>query len=469
MLATLGLAMTIPALLGATSGLPDWRVFIASAAFTLFVSGVLIVAHWGPLNNLTARHAFMLTTLSWVVLVAFAALPFLFSSVQLSYTNAFFEAMSGLTTTGSTVLTNLDESSPSILLWRALLQWIGGIGIIVTAIAILPMLRVGGMQLFRTESSDTSEKILPRLTQIAASIAGLYVGLTSLCAASYWLVGMTPFDSIAHAMTTIATGGFSTSDESFAYWKNPMIDVVAVTFMIAGSLPFVLYLQLLRGHGNPLLNDTQVRWFFGLVLFVVAVLWMHQYTVGLNEFWPALQYAAFNGVSILTGTGFATTSYDEWSGFSLMVFFFLMFIGGCAGSTSCGVKIFRVAIAAKSVWLYARRAVNPNRILLAHYNGQPLGDSIIAPVMIFLLFYILCFAVVAVILSLMGLDGLTAVSSSATAISNVGPGLGPVVGPEGSFANLPDGAKWVLAFTMLVGRLEVFTVLVLFTPVLWRS
>jgi len=469
LLTTLGCAMIIPAIIDLGANNKDWVVFAASSAFTLFIGVSLAMIAWGRVDNLNVKQAFLLTTTSWVALVAFAALPLAWSELDLSYTDAFFEAMSGLTTTGATIITGLDNAPPGLLIWRALLQWLGGIGIIVMAIAVLPMLQVGGMQLFRMESSDTSEKILPRATQIAGSISLLYLVFTIACAIAYFLAGMGLFDAVAHAFTTIATGGFSTHDASMGSFNSSIIDSIAIAFMIIGSLPFVLYLQAIRGNSQPLLTDSQIRWFLTLGASFVAIAWGYQVIEDLNQPVTALRLAGFNVISIMTGTGYATTDYGSWGTFTSVFFFCLMFVGGCAGSTSCGIKIFRFQVIAENVKVHINRMLFPNGVFVARYNERQLPDNVSAAVMSFFFLFFLCFGAIALVLNIIGLDNLTAMSAAASAIANVGPGLGSIVGPSGTYATLPDSAKWLLSFAMLLGRLELFTVLVLFMPAFWRA
>jgi len=468
LLTTLAVAMSLPALVDAAIGHPDWEVFLASAGLTLFIGGALILTMRGGDMAIGIREAFVLTLGSWLGVTLFASLPFVFAELNLSFADAFFEAMSGITTTGATVITGLDDAPPGILLWRALLQWLGGIGIIVTAVAMLPMLRVGGMQLFRMESSDTTEKVLPRAAQISTAIGSIYFVLTAICAIAYWAAGMPGFDAIAHAMTTIATGGFSTSDSSLAAFANPGVEWVAVVFMIVGSLPFVLYLQVVRGRPMSLLRDTQVRWFLSVVLVLVIVVVLilavsQNYAPGLS-----LRLSAFNTISILTGTGYTTAAFDQWGPLALTVFFLIMFVGGCAGSTTCGIKIFRFQILYETAATQIRRLVRPHGVFIPYYNNNPITDEITMSVMSFFFFYVLVFVVLALGLSALGLDFLSAMSGAATAISNVGPGLGPVIGPSSTFTTLPDTAKWLLSAGMLMGRLELFTILVLFAPAFWK-
>ncbi len=469
MLTTFGVGMLLPALVDVAAGNPDWIVFLASATATIFIGISLILTTRSGSSEIDVRQAFLLTTFSWVVTAAFGALPFMFSDLGLTYTDAFFESMSGVTTTGSTVIVGLDNAPPGILLWRALLQWMGGVGIIVMAVAVLPMLQVGGMQLFRMESSDTSEKILPRAAQFAGAIALLYFLLTIVCAIALWLAGMSTFEGLAHAMTTIATGGFSTSDQSIGHFDSAAVDTIVIVFMIVGSLPFVLYLQALRGQHGPLLRDTQVRWFLALVAGSVGgmTLWRWQEIDG--NFFDSLRYTSFNVVSVITGTGYSTTDYNQWGGLAIPVLFFLMFVGGCAGSTSCGVKVFRLQILYAAINVQMQRLLQPHGVFVPRYNRKPVSDPVISSVMSFFFLFAVCYAALAIGLGALGLDFISAVSGAGTVIANVGPALGDTIGPAGTFSDLPVGAKWLLSFGMLLGRLELFTVLVLFSPRFWSA
>lgn len=469
LLTALSVGMIVPAVVDAFAGNPDWQVFAVSSGVTLFVGVAMSLTCRAGGMRMTVRQAFVMTTASWVLLTLFAALPFIFSELNLSFTDAYFEAMSGITTTGSTVITGLDTAPPGILLWRALLQWLGGIGIIVMAIAVFPMLRVGGMQLFRMESSEQTEKALPRTAQIASSIGVIYLVLTFICAASYWLAGMTGFEAVAHSMTTIATGGFSTSDGSIGNFDSGLIDVIATGGMIVGSLPFILYLKTVQGSYTALWQDSQVQWFVSIVgIAVLSVTFWLWLSGGLDPV-RALRYASFNVVSIITGTGYATSDYSLWGSFAVPVFFFIMFIGGCAGSTTCGIKIFRFQVLYAAARTQIHHLLQPHGVFIPYYNRRPISDEIIVSVLSFFFVFGISFALLAMGLGMLGLDYLTAISSAATAISNVGPALGPIVGPAGTFQPLPDAAKWLLSAGMLLGRLELFTVIVLFTRTFWRG
>jgi len=469
LLTTLGVAMLIPALIDLQDNHSEWIVFTASSGFTLFVGISLTMANWGRTSNLNIKQAIILTTASWVALAAFAAIPLTWSRLNIGYTNAYFEAMSGLTTTGSTILTNLDNAPRGILLWRALLQWLGGIGIIVMAIAVLPMLQIGGMQLFRMESSDTSEKILPRATQIAGSITIVYIAISVLSVFAYVTAGMGWFDAIAHSMATIATGGFSTYDGSIGQFNSATIDGVTIIFMIAGSLPFVLFLQALRGDPKALFQDSQVRCYLFFIIIFILIAFLYQ--LGATDIvWSrAFQLAAFNVVSVISGTGYATTDYGTWGPFAQVFFFSMMFIGGCAGSASCGLKVFRIQVIYENVRAHIKRIIFPHGIFSTRFNKRALPDNVSASVMSFLFLYFLCFGFLSLALNLTGLDNLTSLSAAASAMANVGPGLGPVLGPSGNYAEISDTAKWLLSFGMLLGRLELLTVLVMFTPAFWQE
>jgi len=469
LLAILAVSMLLPAAADAIVGNPDWQVFVVASALTLFVGIALALTTRASGLKLSLRQAFVMTTVSWLALTLFAALPFMFSELELSFTDAFFEAMSGITTTGSTVITGLDSVPPGILMWRALLQWLGGIGIIVMAIGLLPMLRVGGMQLFRMESSETTEKAMPRVAELAMAIAGIYVALTLVWTALYWWAGMTGFEALAHSMTTIATGGYSTSDGSIGHFDSALIDIIATGGMIVGSLPFLLYLRTVQGDYGALTRDSQVQWFFSIVGLAVLTASMFLWLEGGFEPLSALRYGMFNVVSIITGTGYATSDYWLWGGFAGPIFFYIMFIGGCAGSTTCGIKIFRFQVLWAAAVTQFNHLLQPHGVFIPYYNNRPIPDEVITSVLSFFFVFGVCFALLAVGLGMLGLDYVTAISSAATAIANVGPALGPIVGPTGTFQPLPDAAKWLMSASMLLGRLELFTVLILFSRAFWRG
>ncbi len=468
LLCVLAVAMLIPALIDAVIGHPDWFVFTVAAATTIFVGLTLIFTCRSTMTGFSLRQAFIMTNLAWLVIATFGALPFAFSELELSFTDAFFESMSGVTTTGSTVLTGLDAAPPGILLWRAILQWLGGIGIIVMAVAVLPVLQVGGMQLFRVEAFE-ADKVLPRAAQMAAGIAIVYVFLTGVAAIILWALGMSGFDAVAHAMTSIATGGYSTSDGSIGVFQSAPIDWAVSLFMVLGSLPFVLYLRAARGNLRAFANDSQVRVFLIVLVFVILAVATWLWRRDVMEPLAALRYATFNVISIMTGTGYATADFGQWGAFVVIVMFIIMFIGGCAGSTTCGIKIFRFQVLYQTARVQLRRLMQPSGVFIPYYNKRPISEAVSASVMGFFFLFIVSFAILAGALGALGLDFVTAVSGAATAIANVGPGLGDVIGPAGTFAPLPNEAKWLLCAGMILGRLELFTVLVLLVPRFWRD
>lgn len=467
MLAILSAVMVIPAMVDLADGNSDWRAFFGASVFTFFVGGLLVLLNYDDRPaQLTVKDAFLLTSSSWAVMCAFAALPFI--SLGISYSDAYFETMSGLTTTGSTVLTNLDKLPRGVLLWRALLNGIGGVGIIVMAILILPFLRVGGMQLFHAESSDKSEKIMPRSFELVGATAAVYFGLIAICALVYALLGMTMFDAICHSIATIATGGFSTHDASFGFFQSPSIEWAGTLFMALGAMPFLIIFRALRGEPKALWNDEQVRGFVSFLVVVTLILAMWLSLTNEKSLADAMRLAAFNVTSVVTTTGFASTDYTAWGSFAVGLFFLLTFMGGCSGSTAGAIKTYRIQVAGLLTRRHLTNLISPSRIVPLSYNGRRLPDDVPFSVIAFLAIYMATVGVFTVVLAGMGLDLVTAVSSAAQAIGNVGPGLGEIVGPAGNFSTLPAAAKWVLSFAMLLGRLELFTVLVLFRPEFWR-
>ena len=464
----LGVAMLIPMCFDLYFGSGDWQVFAVSALLTAFVG----VAVWLATSqrdpfDLGLRQAFLLTNGSWVLIGVFGSLPFMFSELNLSFTDAIFESVSGITTTGSTVLEDVEAASPGILIWRALLQWLGGVGIVVMAMAVLPMLSVGGMQLFKTESYDSADKVVPRAAQLAGGIGLVYTCLTAAWTMMLAFAGMNFFDALAHAMTTIATGGYSTKTGSIGAFDSISVEWIVIAGMIVGSLPFAHYLAMVRGGWRALLTDPQVRWFMILLISVVTLLGWYLYDSGLPLATAARQ-ASFNAVSIMTGTGYGSANFSAWGGFASTLLLIAMFIGGCGGSTTCGIKVFRLQVLATTARVQISRLLRPHAVVLAYYNRRPVSPEVMDSVMGFFYLYIVCFIVLAILLGMMGLDFITALSGAATSISNVGPGLGNLIGAEGSFTSVPDAAKWVMAFGMLLGRLELFTVLVMLNPGFWQ-
>ena len=469
-LTILAVAMTIPAAMDLLYRDPDWIYFGESAAITGFV-GILLTLAFQPEGEpvFEVRETFVLTVSSWVAISLFASLPFMLSSAAPTFTDAFFEAISGLTTTGATVFKDLDYAPPGILLWRALLQWLGGIGIVVMAMTILPALKIGGMQLFQSEFSDRSEKYFPRVSQIASAILSTYLIMSLLCGLAYWLAGMKPFDAICLTMSTVSTAGFATSDLSLGAFDSYWIELIAIVFMIMGSITLLLFTRLLQGDPKPLFRDSQVRFFLSLIVIAISIVAIWLWATNQYDPISSLRHSAFAVVSIATTTGFTTADFNTWGSFALVFLFFLMFVGGCTGSTAGGIKIFRFQIlfkAAKQQILQLRR---PHGVFVPLSNNQKLKESDFMSVLAFFALYVLCYGVLALSLSLCGLDVISSLSGSATILGNVGPGLGSEIGPSSIYSDLPDLAKWMIMFGMLVGRLELLTLLILFTPGFWKT
>jgi trk system potassium uptake protein TrkH len=375
--------------------------------------------------------------------------------------------MSGITTTGSTIISNLDEMPKGILLWRAILQWLGGIGIIIMAITLMPIMNVGGMQLFKISNNDSSEKILPKSKEIALRLIYIYTSLTLLCGLTYKIFGMSFFDSLTHSMTTIATGGFSNYNESIGFFDSVSIEISAMIFIILGSLPFIAYIKFISGDRKIIFNDVQVKTFFKIIIVSIIILSIYLLITGSADL--NLRSIFFNIISILTGTGYVNAEFDTWGSFTLILFLGLMFIGGCAGSTTCGVKIFRIQILYLFVVNQLKKIIYPKGVFVLKYDQNPIDNKFISSIISFIYMYLVIFFILTALLSLTGLDFITSISGAATSISNVGPGLGSIIGPNGDFSTLPDISKWILTLGMILGRLELFAILVLFLPSFWRN
>jgi len=468
-LVVLAIGMGVPAVVDLMDGGRELWVFPLSSAVTLFIGCSLALTNVSTHPNLTARQIFIITTSVWIIVPAFGAVPFMLSELHMTFTDAFFESMLGVTTAGSTVITGIDRLPSGLLIWRGILQWLGGLGIMVMSFSVMPLLRVGGMQIFKIEAFDAGGKTFPRATEISVRLTLVYVVLTLACGGALLFAGMDSVEAATHAMTTIATGGYSTSDASVGHFNSAAIEAIITLGMMLGGTPFMLLLMAARGRIGELFGNTQVRWYFGLLGTATAALaiWLmfHEHWMP----WVALRKASFAVASIMTGTGFAAGDYTTRGALPIVLIFFLTFVGGCSGSTSCGIKVFRIQIVANIVGQELKRIIHPDGVFIPRYGDVEISQETVSSVLNFLAAFLFGFAGLTLALSVMGLDFVTAASSAATAISNVGPGLGPVVGPSGTFQSLPDAAKWLLSGGMVVGRLEVMTVLVLFSRHFWTE
>ena len=464
----LGISMVFPIIVQIIFGELD-SSFISASLITIVFGTLFFLSNLEHDRKINFQQAFLLTALSWISVAIFGSLPFIFSDLNLSITDAFFESMSGITTTGSTIITDLDSTPKSVLVWRAILQWLGGIGIIVMAITLMPIMNVGGMQLLKVSSGDASEKILPKTKEITIRLIIIYVALTLLCTFFYKIFGMKFFDSFTHSMTTIATGGFSNYNDSIGHFNNFKIEITSMIFIILGSIPFIAYIKYLSGNKKIFITDVQIKSFIKIIFFSILILFI--YLVIFNKSFSeiSLRSISFNVISILTGTGYVTTNFDTWGNFPLIFFLILMFFGGCAGSTTCGIKIFRVQILYLFLKNQLKKMIYPRGIFVLKYDNNNVNEKFMASIITFIYLYIIIFFIIAALLSLTGLDFTTSISGAATSISNVGPGLGKLIGPNGNFSQLPDFSKWVLSLGMLLGRLELFAILVLFFPSFWQK
>jgi len=465
----LSLAMLVPAFVDFYFRNPDWQVFALSAFFTGGLSLATALATQGRNVTANARFGFLIVNLLWATTAFVGAVPLMASSLSLDLADAVFESVSALTTTGSTVIVGLDTLPPGLLIWRSLLQWIGGLGVIVLGLLILPFLNIGGVSYFKLESSDIEDRPFERLSVFIMSILGIYSSLTFACAIAYAAAGMSGFDAVNHAMTTLSTGGYSTHDSSFGFFgDNLALLWIASVFMFVGGLPFsILALLAFRGRLDAA-RDPQIRAFALYVLFfAVAVAIYVRINTG-QPFFAVFTHSMFNFVSIITTTGYASQDYSTWGAFAVACAFIATFLGGCSGSTAGGIKAYRFIILFELMGNGLRRLVYPSSVHTVRYGDRPVDDDMQRAVVLFIASFFVIWVATTVLLAGTGLDFMTSLTGALTALTNVGPGLGDVIGPAGNFSTIPDPAKWVLVLAMLLGRLEILTVLVIFAPVFWR-
>jgi trk system potassium uptake protein TrkH len=461
--------MLVPALADLYYGNPDWIVFAISSAVIAALAIIIAAATRGIRPAYSTRFAFLQVNLLWLTFAVAGAVPFVESSLQMSLADAFFESMSGITTTGSTVISGLDGLPPGLLLWRSILQWVGGLGVIALGLFILPYLRIGGTSVFRLESSDRYDRPFSRMSTFASSIIGIYLASTLLCAVLYAMTGMTGFDAVNHAMTTVSTGGYSTHDDSFAHFPSLATQWVAIVFMLIGATPFTaLVVLMLRGRLDTF-RDNQVVVMLAYALGLSALVAIYLDITHAEELALGIEHAVFNIVSLITTTGYANYDYLQWGPFAIAIVFMATFLGGCSGSTSGGVKTYRWIALYGIMRRALDRFIYPNAVASVRSGSDIVDEETLDIVLLFFTAFILLWSLLTVALTLTGTDFITAMSGILTALANVGPGLGPVIGPAGNFAPLPDMAKWILSFAMLLGRLEIFTVLVLLSPAFWRE
>ena len=468
LISALGCMMLIPAMFDLLNNNKEWNVFASTGIISFLMGITIILAFRNRETKIGSKETFLLSVLSWIFLAAISALPLYLSNLNLSYTDAFFEATSGITTTGSTILTNIEDASKGILIWRSILQWLGGVGIIVMAVAALPLLHMSGFQLFFSEQAEPSDKLKERVKNLATSIIIIYLIFTFICALLLNIAGMSLFDSICHSMTTIATGGYSTQNNSIGHYDSLSIEIVIIFGMIMASLPFILFVKMYNNDIKSLFWDKQVKGFFFLLLvsiFIIAI-WLN---TKLNfNFIEALRVSTFNVISIITGTGYSTEDFSKWGGFAIGLLFIFMLVGGCTGSTTGGIKIFRIQILFKVIIQQIQKVIRPHQIVKITYSKALIDDKTTLSILALIFLFIASVFIIAAILYFIGLDLLTAFSAAATSIAVVGPGLSEEIGPTGNFNSLPNQAKWVLSIAMIVGRLEFLAVLILIMPSFWK-
>ncbi|WP_309084352.1 TrkH family potassium uptake protein [Chelativorans sp.] len=462
-------AMLIPAAVDLYYGHSDWQVFLVCAMTTGAIALTVAAATGGRSPVRSTRLAFFVVVVLWATLGFVGALPLYMASFEVSFAGAVFESVSAITTTGSTVLVGLDNMPPGILLWRSLLNWIGGLGVVVLGLFFLPLLNVGGFSYFRIESSDIEDRPFERLASFLRALAAIYAVLTLLCATAYAVAGMSAFDAINHSMATLATGGFSTHDASFGFFENSAILWIGTVFMILGALPFsILILFVLRGRLDAL-RDPQIRLFLAYTAAIVLAVAIHRRVTADIPFGEALTSSAFNLVSIITTTGFASEDYTLWGPFAVTVVFFATFLGGCSGSTSGAIKAYRFFVLGRMLQNGLRTLIYGRSVQPLRYGNRVIDEEMQRSVVLFLAAFFLVWVAGSIALAAGGMDLVTALTASLTALTNVGPGLGPIIGPAGNFSTVGDYALWILSASMLLGRLEILAVLVLLTPTFWRN
>ena len=465
----LSTAMLIPAMVDLYYGDPHWSVFTVSAAMVGGLSITAAMATRGPPPAFSKRMGFLLVNVLWAVFSLVGAIPLFFSELDLTFAQALFESVSAITTTGSTVLVGLDDMAPGLLVWRSLLQWLGGIGIVALGLFVLPFLRVGGGSFFKRESSDIGDKPFARIATFTRAFVAIYVAITLICMIAYDVFGMSHFDALNHALTTIATGGFSTHDASFAYFDSYALRWIATFFMTVCSLPFsILIVFFIKGRLDAL-RDPQILVFLGyLAAFAIAAALYNHLRNGVDL--PlALSHSFFNFSSILSTTGYASEDYTLWGPFAVAAAYFATFMGGCSGSTAGGIKAYRFVILFNIIMNGLKKLIYPNAVYSVRYGNQIVDADTQRAVFLFFSAYIFIWVIGSLAMALAGYDFATASSAVITALSNVGPGIGSLIGPAGNFSMMQDPELYVLSLAMLLGRLEVLTVMVLLVPMFWRS
>jgi trk system potassium uptake protein TrkH len=465
-----GIAMLAPMLIDVADGHEDYAVFLICAAGTLFLGAGLAFATYDRSLQITLNETLLLLPATWLTISLVSAAPFMLSDLHMPLADAVFESVSGLTNTGSTVIVGLDDLPRGLLLWRSLLMWIGGFGVVTIAVLALPFLRIGGLQLFSLDLSPNSAKFLPRITEVVSQIGIIYAVLTFICMFCFWIAGMSFFDAVNHAMTALATGGYSTHDASIGYFQSAAIEWVAILFMLLGAMPFGLYIVATYGRPSMLWRDEQVRLFLGIIAIATLLLLLWRVVNHDNlTFWGVLRECAFVVVATITTTGYTSHDYALWGGFAENIALLLMLIGGCTGSTVGGIKVFRILLMLKSLRMQVRRQIFPHGAFRVTYNGETVSDAIRSGVATYIFMYLVLLTGLTLAIAAFGLDFRESLGSAATALGNVGPGLGPKIGPCCTFEEVPAGVKWLMSFGMLAGRLEILILLIPFSRSFWRN
>lgn len=468
-LCILAFSMFFPAILDVYDLQVSWSPFFSTALITLFIGLILFLSNKSKINKLSLRQGYLITFCCWVSVAIFSSLPFIFSGVLSDVTAAFFESVSGVTATGATVIVDVESLPRSILLWRSMLNGLGGIGVVIFAVAMLPFLGIGGMQMFERESSDTTDKLMPRFIDVAKWIIGVYLSLVALCTICLYFCGMGRFDALNHALSAVATAGFSTKNDSVAHFNSASVEMILTLFMILGALPMTFYIILFKKHEMDPLRFGQIKYFLKAVAVFTVLIAFYLILVNKMHFLTALRLSLFNVVAVMTTTGLSSADYLDWGVWTAVFFTLLSLHGGCIGSTTGSIKVMRWQVLKSYFHKFLLSSIEPNRVVPVKIGEVAISDKAITSVFVFIMSFLASIGGVALILNLSGYDFVTSVAAAVSTITNTGPGAARAISASGNYAFFSDFAKYVLCFAMFLGRLEIMTVLVIFTKSFWKS
>lgn len=468
-LCILALSMFFPAVLDIYDTKASWSPFFSTALITLFIGLMLFLSNKSKISKLSLRQGYLITFCCWISVAIFSSLPFILSGSLTDVTSAFFESVSGVTATGATVIVDVESLPRSVLLWRSMLNGLGGIGVVIFAVAMLPFLGIGGMQMFSRESSDTTDKLMPRFIDVAKWIIGVYLSLVILCTICLYFCGMGRFDALNHALSAVATAGFSTKNDSIAYFNNVSVEIVLTLFMVLSALPMTFYIILFKKQEMDPLRFGQIKYFIKSVFVFTVLLAFYLIFINKMHFLTAFRLSLFNVVAVMTTTGLSSADYLDWGVWTAVFFALLSLHGGCIGSTTGSIKVMRWQVVKSYFHKFLLSSIEPNRVVPVKIGEVPISDKASISVFVFIMSFLASIGAVALILNLLGYDFATSIAAAVASVTNTGPGAAKAIGASGNYAFFSNTAKYVLCFAMLLGRLEIMTVLVIFTKSFWKE